>query len=354
MRVIVAGDWHSDIHEEAIFRAFEFLGHEVFRFSWCQYFNSGSNDQNSTFKRIQRKFMIGPVVNQINLDLLKLTEATRPDLIFLYRGSHIFSETLRKIKTIDKSILICSYNNDDPFSPKYPKWLWRHYIDSIKYCDKVFVYRKSNILDAQKAGAKNVDLLRSWYLPWKDIPVNLDEKDRGVFGSDVTFVGHYENDGRLEACEALLRRNVDLKLFGPYKGLGKSGWYGRIDSQSLLANQTPLRWLAGNDYVKAISGTRIGLCFLSKLNRDTYTRRCFEIPACGAALFSEYSEDLATLYPEGSEAEFFRSQDELVEKVQSYLLYEKLLSSLTVAGTERLKADGHDVVSRVRSLICNL
>lgn len=354
MKTIVVGDWHSDIHEEAVYRAFVLLGHEVYRVAWNEYFYLDGEKTSSIAKRIQRKYMFGPIVAKINSDLIALVERVRPDLLFIYRGTHIYPSSLSKIKSISPATLVLSYNNDDPFSPKYPKWMWRHYIKSLPLCDNVLVYRASNIEDAKRYGAINVDILRSWYLPWKDVPVILDDKDKEEFGSDVAFVGHFERDGRLEACEAILRKGIDLKIFGPYKGLGKSGWYGHIKKDSPIFAQTPLRWLGGNDYVKAISGTKIGLCFLSKLNRDTYTRRCFEIPACGTSLFSEYSSDLASLFEEGLEIEFFRSRGELLEKIEFYLKNPKLLSKLANAGSARLVIDGHDVVSRMRDLLCKL
>ena len=46
--------------------------------------------------------------------------------------------------------------------------------------------------------------------------------------------------------------------------------------------------------------------FFSRLNRDTYTRRCFEIPAAGTLMLCDYSDHAATLFAPGREADFFR------------------------------------------------
>ena len=142
-----------------------------------------------------------------------------------------------------------------------------------------------------------------------------------------------------------------VRVFGPYKGLGKSGWFGRIDNSPLLKSNTPMAYLADEEYVKAICGAKIALCFFSKLNRDTYTARCFEIPACGTALFSEYSDDIASLFEEGVDAEFFRSKEQLVEKITSYMKNPTKLEMLTRSGTRRVRRDGHDVISRMSELL---
>ena len=107
----------------------------------------------------------------------------------------------------------------------------------------------------------------------------------------------------------------------------------------------------GQDYVEAIRSSPIALCFLSKLNRDSYTRRCFEIPAIGAALFSEYSDDLTSLFIDGKEAVFFRDKYELVDKVKYYLAHLDELFQIQQGGRRRVLNDGHDIYSRFKRVI---
>jgi spore maturation protein CgeB len=101
----------------------------------------------------------------------------------------------------------------------------------------------------------------------------------------------------------------------------------------------------------AISGAKIALCFLSKLNEDTYTTRNFQIPAMRTFMLSEYTPDLASLFEEGKEAEFFRSQDELLDKIRYYLQHDSEREEIAHNGHKRLLADGHDVVSRARQVV---
>jgi len=120
MKIIVVGDWHSQIHEEPVYQAFKKLGHETFRFSWHQYFKISPNQSlkymlRDVFYKFQRKFIVGPSINKINRDFLKKVAEVNPQFIFIYRGTHIWAKTIRKVKNFYPKIIIAGYNNDDPF-----------------------------------------------------------------------------------------------------------------------------------------------------------------------------------------------------------------------------------------------
>ena len=86
----------------------------------------------------------------------------------------------------------------------------------------------------------------------------------------------------------------------------------------------------------------MALAFLRKENRDDYTQRTFEIPACNGVLLAERTRRHVQFYNEGTEAEFFEadSNGELVEKV-SLLLADK-------GRRERLRGAGRAVLLRQR------
>lgn len=348
LKILIAGDWHSDLHEEVVDRAFRQLGHETVRFPWHQYFQSAGlmGRLARPGYRLQNKFLMGPIVSRINRDLAARVKESEPDAVFIYRGSHIFRKTLQRIRQMSKRPILVGYNNDDPFSPMHPRWYWRHFLAGVPEYDLMLAYRQHNVVEYKAAGARNVKLLRSWYVPERNHPVVLSPEDRHRFECDVVFAGHYEDDGRLQCLEEVVRRGWKLNLFGH-----DYGWHPAIRKSPQLKPFMPLRTVWGEDYNKAICGARVALCFLSKLNRDTYTRRCFEIPASGTLMLAEYSEDLAGLFKAGKEADFFRSPLELAEKLDVYLGDEALRARVADAGRRRVALDGHDIVSRMRSVI---
>ena len=119
----------------------------------------------------------------------------------------------------------------------------------------------------------------------------------------------------------------------------------------VLKHLAPVHLVWNEDYKKALCGAKIALCFFSKLNRDTYTRRCFEIPATGTLLLSEYSDDLASLYQEGEEADFFKNKEEMIQKIKLYLGNDDLRSRVAVNGNQRAIIDGHDIFSRMAKVL---
>ena len=345
MKILIAGDWHSELHEETVCNAFKVLGHEVLKFAWHDYFKP-RNWIDVFFKKLQNRLITGPVVRKLNLDLIKAVAEFVPDMVFVYRGTHITAETLKKIKQQCPDVTLVGYNNDDPFAKGHPYSLWRHFFKAVPVYDLMLAYRYHNLGEFLRIGAKRVELLRSWYQPERNHPVSLSAEDRIKYECDVVFVGHYESDERKQYLEELVRQGFKLKLFGP-----GYDWDPVLVNSQELKSQLPIHLVWGEEYNKALCGAKIALCFLSKLNRDTYTRRCFEIPATGTLMLSEYTDDLASLYKEGEEVDFFRSKGELIEKLKLYLGNEKLRQVVADNGYKRVIVDGHDVVSRMKQVV---
>lgn len=332
MKILVAGDFHSDIYEKALADAFSSLGHVVERFGWHAYFGS------SLWGKFQNKFLFGPRIHKMNVDLLRKAHSCTPDLVFIYRGTHVTARTVRSLcKT---GALVFGYNNDDPFSASYPRYFWRHFLASIPHYHHVFAYRTSNIQSYYACGAHSSSLLRSYYIASRNFSTEPDPR----YACDVIFIGHFENDNRDACIAALLDARVDFKLYG-------TEWH-RSKLYPILKKRfgeiVPLR---GGEYNKALNSARIGLVFLSHLNNDTYTRRCFEIPAAKTFMLSEYTEDLNELFEEGKEAEYFRNTEELIKKVHYYLAHPDERVVIAQAGHARLLRDGHEVTDRAREIL---
>ena len=340
MKILVVGDGRSAIHEVAVLSALTGLGHCVESFYWQEYFTSQSLVKR-LFRKIQNKFLIGPAFNKLNSDFVKKALQFCPELIFIYRGTHITPNTIGELKRVLVKCNVFGYNNDDPFAVGHPPWLWRHFMKSVPIYDLVFAYRKHNISEYINIGANRVELLMPWFIPEKDKPKIQAENINNKF--DVVFVGHYELDERIDYLRRVAESNLNFGLFGP-------DW-DRAPQYAWLQEMQPVLPLVGNQYRETLISAKIALCFLSKLNRDTYTRRCFEIPAMGVFMLCQYSEDLANLFEDGVDVVFFRDLQDMIEKMNYYLSNDKLREQIAFNGMCRVNRDNHDIVSRMKYVL---
>ncbi|MFH1118143.1 MAG: glycosyltransferase [Pseudomonadota bacterium] len=246
--------------------------------------------------------------------------------------------------------MVC-YQHDDPWGPLYKgTWrrrrFWKYYIAGIPHFDLHFLKKRPLDYDEiVRCGAKRVERVWLYFVPSLHRPVKLNEEELESYACDVVFVGHYEPDGRWECLRALVKAGLRVRLFG-----GGNTWNRRI-SGDLTPYFGSIRPAMGDDYAKALCGARMCLCFLSRLNRDTFTRRCFEIPACGRLLLCERTPDLQALFKEDEEAVFFSSKDELVEKALWLHEHPDDAQIIARAGSRRVHEDGHSVDDRMREFL---
>jgi len=183
-----------------------------------------------------------------------------------------------------------------------------------------------------------------YFVPWIHRPLQLSEEDRRRYDCDVVFVGHYEPDGRDGYIRALIEAGLRVRVFG---GEYWNRW-APADLRRVLGTVRPVY---GDEYAKALCGAKMALGLLSRLNRDTYTIRHFEIPACGALLLSERTADLERMFRDGEEAVFFSGVEELVHRAKWLAGPESPADRIRVLGLKRVWEDGHDVLSRMRQLV---
>lgn len=337
--VLVAGDFSWPIYEPDFCAGLRQTGVVVSEFRALRYLGPGA-----LLRRAQGKFLVGPGIAIANLALMERCRHLRPDVLLAWRTPWLAPVTIRLCQRLGVRVVI--YNNDDPFGPDANLRIWRRFRAILSFADACFAYREVNLEDYRQAGARRVGLLRSWFNPAVHHPVELSTANQAKYGSDVVFVGHGENDGRLDLLVQLADSGVKLRLFGP-------GWT-RLLQGTVLERLLPVASLDGSDYTQAIAAAKIALVFLSARNRDQYTRRCFEIPAIGTLMLAPRTQELAGLFAEDREAVYYSSAQELVDKAKRYCLDEQLRSRVASAGRARCLRDGHDVASRATTFIHDL
>lgn len=333
-KILIAGDGNNYFYEQALQDAFIQIGvREVKLFAYGEYFITTNKIQELICK-FQNKVGIGFIVDKINEKLVELCDKMEPELVFLYRCRLIYPKTVKIMR--EKKIMIFMYNNDNPFAKYYPGYFWRHYIKSLPFCDIGFVYRQSNIEDYMESGCNRIEILRSYYIENRNYPLEIIQIKEKV--PQVLFLGHYEPDGRKEYIEELTKNGIEVGL--PVL------WEEKINPLNIIFLKN-----TAAKYNEMINASKIALVFLSSINQDTYTRRCFEIPATKTLMISVYTKDLASMFEPDKEAVYFQTKAELVQKVMYYLKHDVERKMIVENAYARLLKDGHEVKDRAKYIL---
>jgi spore maturation protein CgeB len=128
-----------------------------------------------------------------------------------------------------------------------------------------------------------------------------------------------------------------------------NGWGGWVDRHPNLDVRN--EFLFGEDYSRAICASKININFLRKINRDEVTSRSVEIPACGGFMLAERTERHSSFFEEGIEAEFFSSNQELLEKVRIFLQKDLEREKIAMAGYLRCIKSGYSMRAQLSTML---
>lgn len=332
-KILVVGEFLHEMYAKAFYKAFQEKKYVVSLFSTGQSYTG--NLILDFFTKAQHRFLIGPQIYNINKNLLKVTKEFKPDLVFLYRTPSINPKTVDKIKKT--GTIVFSYNNDDPFSRIPSLGYWRFYINSTKFCHHNFVYRSKNLIDFANLGVENVSVLKSYYIKENNFWLNKKKNQ------DVVFIGHFENDGRDVYIKELLDAEIKVVVYGD-KFWREAPLYNEIKCAIKDSKR-------GKEYNDTLNSAKIALVFLSKINSDNYTRRCFEIPATKTLMLSQFSFELTLMYEENVEAVYFRTKEELVDKCKLLLKDNEMRKRISVNGFNRLIESSNEVNDRIDEIM---
>lgn len=337
LKIVFVGEGWVPMYEIGLYNAAKKMHDlEPYLFTWNEQI---ANLRTTLLGRVKNKLVIGRVISNINKKMIEYCKENKPDIVFLYACRIIEEKTIKELKKICGYVAI--YNNDDPFSSFYPKYFWRCWRRSIKYSDIVYVYRDNNIDDCIKYGGRNVKKLRSYYNEERIYYIPDEENTIDCCVPDVLFLGHYESDERAEYIKYLADNGIGIGIpnIMEWRGFEK-------DNPNVIKLEN-----THTVYNQLINKAKICLVFLSKINNDTYTRRCFEIPAVKTLMMSVYTDDIASLFESDKEIVFFRNKEELLNKIKYYLSNPNELLQISEAGFERVMRDGHSSIDRVKEIL---
>jgi len=326
---------HPD-RDSAWIRSFGELGCTVVSFSsHISYNHSGIFSR--IWNGICNRFSIGYQNKKLQSSLLLLVEKENPKWVHFRLPLAFGKKTIKALK--DKNILVTEYFNDDAFSKKQPFGLHWKFRNTLKLYDGHFVWRARDIEVYKRFGASHVEHSPPYYDPERVLISTLSEKPV-KFLADAAFIGHWENDWRVDCLDALFCRELDIIIRGDAEG-----WRAAIHGRE-IGKVSSIKWADDKEYRRIYSNVVAGLCFFSKINNDGWTRRAFEIVALGGVLVCERTEEAKKYFKDKEEAFFFSSIEELISIVELLKNDPETREKVRISGHSRLLKGQNTIADR--------
>ena len=262
-------------------------------------------------------------------------EREKPDLVFVFMYTDELSpETIRRLRA--KTTVLGWFSDDQWRFDNYS----RHYATAFSYVATTYSKAPERYW---ALGQKNVIRSQFFCDAGSYAPVSC-EKDRDVSfiglknegraalagqirnaGIPVSLYGGGWDGGRLSQQELIRlfsRSTINLNLISP-RSLWERNSFGRLFARRSLNRFVPDFHLLDN--VRSWLGQRI----------LQIKGRPFEIAACGGFCISGYADDFESYYKENEEMVFYRSADDLIEKIRYYLAHPEECERIARAGYER-------------------
>lgn len=270
----------------------------------------------------------------LNRELLQAVQAFHPDLLFVIKGVNIQPEVISEAKR--HGVVTACWWVDDPMDFKRSLRRAPLYDFYFTNCRRsVKAYRQYGVNAFYLAGACDPGLHKQ---------AALASGERARLGSDLCFIGTHH-----PVREQVLSRlaGFDLKIWGP-------GWTKHLDRASPLRRAVQGEGIFWEEMVKAYNAARLGLNLHSWFGLRDFglNQRIFEIAGCGTAQLTDWKEEVSLHFQE-SEVAWYRTVDELMEKVRYYLDHPKEREELGRRGQWRAYRD-HTFANRVAELLSAL
>jgi hypothetical protein len=292
---------------------------------------------------IAYRTLLTPGVFAFNRAVLDAAERFRPDVLWLEKATYLFPRTFRRLHGDPR--LLCVYHNTDDWrlnASLIHRLHWRYLRRTIAEYDLHITSNLWNVEEFRQAGFPRVVHMELAANPAVPDPGELSELERRELGGAVGFIGHWEPVTERRLLH-VVRGGIPVKIYG--------GSWDDAESAAELGDAIQHRLVMGEEYARAIVSFDINVGIVSKWNRNHTASRTFQIPALGAFLLHERNELVSRYFKEGVEAEFFDSDEELLEKCRHYLARPDERRRVAEAGRRRCIESGYFEPDRVREIL---
>jgi len=276
-------------------------------------------------KLLETMTFSGPRHRRANRDLLKFCAMHQPDVVWIDKSIWVWPSTLKLLRA--QGAFLVHHFTDAIFPRRWRiRSLFRLLRMTLPLYDLNFTSNVDDHTWMLRQSGIRAELTYLGYDAGRYDARPLSPELAAKWSNDLLFIGHYEP--RTErGILSLIAAGIPVKVYG-------DGWH-HARSKALLQGTVQFKPLTDEEYIYALKGAKIGLCFVSELNYNQTAGRSFEIPASGTFLLAIRTPQHSECYREGEEAEFFSDTDELVRKARYYLENDAKREQIARRGHER-------------------
>lgn len=300
--------------------------------------------------KIRRGRLPQELIVNMNNAIIEAADEVHPHFTFFMGAPFILPETLKHTQRY--GLNFCHFQ-DDMFNPNCRTYT---FFDSLPYWDTVFVTRQVNIKEYEALGVRAV-FVRKAYTPGLYRPVIPSATESEKYKGDVVFIGSFNSPSRADFLAEIIHACPDVKfniwgggwerLKRPYYWINKRRW--RTWPHLIRATHPYPLWY--DEMSKAMNSHKIVLGLLNHYNRDLHTSRTLEIPACGGFMLAERTSEHLEMFEEGTEAEYFSTWQEAVQKIKYYLAHDEERQAIARRGHERCMVSDYSYYDRAKTVL---
>jgi spore maturation protein CgeB len=228
---------------------------------------------------------------------------TRPDFVLSTGVAPLSVQALSEIRAMD--IQTVNFLTDDPWNPlNTAPFFW----SSLPEYNLIANPRLANLEQLRKHGCRRVEYVPFGYNPdYHFIELDPSADEIKKFGCGVAILGAADSD-RVPLARALAAAKIDLALYGAY-------WDRYSDLVRFYRGH-----VFGRSLRLAANLAMVQVCMGRKANRDGHAMRSIELPAMGACLVVEDTDEHRTLYQdEQGTLPYWHDAESLVAQVETLM-----------------------------------
>lgn len=338
LRILAVADVWQGSNAYAFVRSFRRMGHSVVVVPPENYVpGAWTRKPLRALRRLLEPFF----VREYSEALVAEARHLRPHLFFVFKGRYVTAETVREVRALGA----CAVN----FYPDVSFLAHGRYLPmALPVYDWVFTTKRFGLEDmASHLGVRTASFLPHGYDPEVHAPWCLDDEDRERYACDVSFIGTWSPK------KQSLLEHLAVRMPGLRMRVWGSQWEGARGS---LGARVEGRHVLGVEYAKALRASAVNVAILSEARTgassgDAITSRTFHIPATGAFMLHERTDEFLEYFREGTQCGCFGDAGELVSKVAYYLEHAAEREAIAEAGRRRCLESGFSVEHRAAEIL---